>query len=150
MRTCMHHDTHTHVDRQMHVYIASQNMKICVQRRGCSCYVRTETCTVMYAHWSINIFVCVQGWKCCQELEVANTCQFRCTEIRVYANRHREICVSARELAPCNARSFRALSHSSSPAAGTVVPKLVKRAIGFGPAQEWSNRTVAEHGCGKI
>ena len=45
--------------------------------------------------------------------------QFRCTEIRVYANTHREICVSACEQAPRNARSFRALS--SSPAAASAL-----------------------------
>ena len=46
--------------------------------------------------------------------------QFRCTEIRVYANTHREISVSACEQAPRNARSFRALSRSSSPAAASA------------------------------
>jgi len=78
----------------------------------------------MYAHRSINISVCTKGWKCCQELEgmqIHVSSDVYDSEIRVYANKHRWICLSTCEHPPRNARSFRALVCSSSPAAASAL-----------------------------
>jgi len=50
----------------------------------------------------------------CQQMSV------QMTETSVYANRHRQIYLSAREHPPRNASSFRTLSRSSSPVAASV------------------------------
>ena len=102
----------------MHVYITSQNVKLCVHRRVYSWYAWMETCTDMYVHRSINVSVCIEGKKCCQELEGMKIhVSLDVYKIRVYANRHRWICASARKHPPRNARSSRALSRCSSAAA---------------------------------
>ena len=64
------------------------------------------------------------------------------TEIRVYANRHRQICLSAREHPPCDTSSFRTMSRSSSPAADSA-PRCHARHRGHTWPVSWANSSFS-------
>jgi len=75
VHTYMHHATQAHLDRLIDVYIASQNMKICVHRRGYSWYVwHALTCT----HIDLSIFPYVYSLRSAtRSWKYDNKCQFR-------------------------------------------------------------------------